>query len=534
MPIRQPNGIWTPTLSPASISDVARVGGDGLAAARERRPCRPGRARRPCDTANRSRCRRSRDARRGPDPLGVVEHALRPARPGLALAPVGHLVGQPGQVEPALGPRRPHAAAGSRRGRVASSASSAANITSDSVGAECTWTTSVIWSRRASVRSIDITGVMPEPAVRNNTDAGAGSGMTKLPCGAASRTIVPGATPPTRWRRQEALGHRLDRDGDGACSPVTGRRRQRVRPPPPAAVDQHADADVLAGLVVEVKSPPRLDHQRRRVDGLAADLDHAAAQFARRPQRIGQLQVVVGQQRRGDPPGDRAQRVPAGMLLAPATAGRMVSATFAAILTAFLAMTAPARLARLRSRESSADVTYGTVTYAAVANVEPQSSSSRNGSSWGAYQARSWSCASPTVNSASSSPRSAASIDLDRRPHGRLGRRRCRRTRRSRRRYATGPRAAPRRRRDPGGRSRPRRRRPAPPAAAADPDVALACQQPQRRQRRLAQRHLGEFVVVALGVGLPQRRRHRERRAAQACSDWSATSRCSIARVAGM
>ena len=55
------------------------------------------------------------------------------------------------------------------------------------------------WSRRASVRSIDITGVMPEPAVMNSTDAGAGSGMTKLPCGAASRTIVPGATPPTRW-----------------------------------------------------------------------------------------------------------------------------------------------------------------------------------------------------------------------------------------------------------------------------------------------------------------------------------------------
>ena len=57
----------------------------------------------------------------------------------------------------------------------------------------------MIWSRRASVRSIDITGVMPEPPVMNNTDAGAGSGITKLPCGAASRTIVPGATPPTRW-----------------------------------------------------------------------------------------------------------------------------------------------------------------------------------------------------------------------------------------------------------------------------------------------------------------------------------------------
>ena len=48
------------------------------------------------------------------------------------------------------------------------------------------------------MRSIDITGVMPEPAVRNNTAGGAGSGSTKLPCGAASRTIVPGWTPSTR------------------------------------------------------------------------------------------------------------------------------------------------------------------------------------------------------------------------------------------------------------------------------------------------------------------------------------------------
>src|SRR5215208_7881492 len=77
--------------------------------------------------------------------------------------------------------------------------------------------------------------------------------------------------------------------------------------------------------------------------------------------------------------------------------------------------------------------TYGTVTYASVSTRElgektqtahfagktgnfasarrarGQSNSSMNGSSCGAYQARSWSCASPTTNSASSSPRSAAS-----------------------------------------------------------------------------------------------------------------------------
>ena len=56
-----------------------------------------------------------------------------------------------------------------------------------------------ICPRRCIVRNIDITGVIPDPAVRNNTEVGAGSGITKLPCGAASRTTVPGATPPTRW-----------------------------------------------------------------------------------------------------------------------------------------------------------------------------------------------------------------------------------------------------------------------------------------------------------------------------------------------
>src|SRR5689334_13277122 len=58
-------------------------------------------------------------------------------------------------------------------------------------------------------------------------------------------------------------------------------------------------------------------------------------------------------------------------------------------------------------RTGSEPATYGTVTFGVAAR--PQSSSSRNGSSWVAYQARSWSCASPTVSSASSSPKSARS-----------------------------------------------------------------------------------------------------------------------------
>ena len=57
------------------------------------------------------------DARRRPHPLGLVEHALRPAGPGLAFAPVRHLVVQPGQVEPALGRGSRAPATGSRGGR---------------------------------------------------------------------------------------------------------------------------------------------------------------------------------------------------------------------------------------------------------------------------------------------------------------------------------------------------------------------------------------------------------------------------------
>ena len=134
--------------------------------------------------------------------------------------------------------------------------------------------------------------VMPEPPVMNSTDAGAGSGITKLPCGAASRTIVPGATPPTRWVDRNPSGMALTVMVMVRGEPRSGGHRargQRIRPPPPASVDQQADPDVLAGLVVEGKAPARLDDQRRGVDGLAAHLQHPTTQLTRRPQRVGEL-----------------------------------------------------------------------------------------------------------------------------------------------------------------------------------------------------------------------------------------------------
>ena len=113
MPIRQPNGICTPTSSPASISDVAASTATVL-------PLRANVTVPPCAVRGRPGHREPLqvqplgDARRRPHPLGRVEHALRPARPGLTVAPVGHLVVEPGQVEAALRRAWCAAAAGSR------------------------------------------------------------------------------------------------------------------------------------------------------------------------------------------------------------------------------------------------------------------------------------------------------------------------------------------------------------------------------------------------------------------------------------
>ena len=103
-------------------------------------------------------------------------------------------------------------------------------------------------------------------------------------------------------RRQETLGHGLDRDRDGALGARQIRHRgQRVRPPRPTPLDEHSDSDVLPGRVVERESPPRLDTDGGGVVGFRSHRHHLAAQFTRRPERIGQVEIVVGQQRRGDP-----------------------------------------------------------------------------------------------------------------------------------------------------------------------------------------------------------------------------------------
>ena len=101
MPIRQPNGICTPAPSPASISGVAAstVTDFPLRANSTVPPW-------PC-TAHAGRreallVQLLLQACGRPDLLGGVQHALRPAGPGLPIAPVGHLVVEPRQIEAAV------------------------------------------------------------------------------------------------------------------------------------------------------------------------------------------------------------------------------------------------------------------------------------------------------------------------------------------------------------------------------------------------------------------------------------------------
>ena len=68
------------------------------------------------------------------------------------------------------------------------------------------WTISPSCSRRSSVRSIDITGVIPDPAVRNGSDAGAGSGGDEIALGGRQPHDGARCTPPTRWVDRKPSG----------------------------------------------------------------------------------------------------------------------------------------------------------------------------------------------------------------------------------------------------------------------------------------------------------------------------------------
>ena len=143
-------------------------------------------------------------------------------------------------------------------------------------------------------------GVMPLPALMNRSLPGRRSGRMKSPSTPPSETIAPGTPATHEIRRHLALVDVLDGDAD---QPVLAPRvgGQRVRAPVPHALDVESDPEVLTRPVAR---PPvaRLDQHGGGVGGLVVDLLDSAAQLARRPQRVDQLEVVVGQQRRRERP----------------------------------------------------------------------------------------------------------------------------------------------------------------------------------------------------------------------------------------
>ena len=182
-------------------------------------------------------------------------------------------------------------------------------MTSDAVGAQCTWATSASSSRW--LRSIPMTGVMPLPAVRKRTFAGAGLGRVKSPVAWSSMTRVPGARGPDQVVGDLAVGDRLGRDGDAARRDA-GRGRavgavgEAVGAPVAHAVDVDADPDVLPGHVAEpaATGPDDDRHGVRRSRGAP-----------RRCGRAGRRRSAAGRSGRGSPrarAGWRGPRPPCG------------------------------------------------------------------------------------------------------------------------------------------------------------------------------------------------------------------------------
>ena len=181
-------------------------------------------------------------------------------------------------------------------------------MTSDAVGAQCTCATSA--SSPRWLRSIPMTGVMPLPAVRKSTLAGAGLGRVKSPVAWSSMTRVPGAGLAHQVVGDLAVGDRLGRDGDAprrdaGRGGAVGAVGQAVGAPVAHAVDVDADPDVLAGHVAQPAATGP-DDDRHGIRGLAAHLDDAAAQVGAGAQRVDQVEVVARHERGGQGLGQPA------------------------------------------------------------------------------------------------------------------------------------------------------------------------------------------------------------------------------------
>ncbi len=243
-----------------------------------------------------------------------VEQSGGAAREGAAVGEVGHQVGEVVDVEDAVHvvvPRdQADGAGGVERLQVAEEdrvGLAGRDVDDDDVevlaAVERAGRPSSVLGKR--LRSMPMTGVMPEPAV-TKSNLSRSEASTNSPAACSRWTSVPGTELVDEVVADQAVGHGLDGDRDAAV----GARAvgQRVGAPLADAVDVDADAEVLAGHVTGPVGAGA-DHDRRRVGGLGVDLLDPAAQVGAGAQRREEVEEVGGQQRRGGGLGQADQAV---------------------------------------------------------------------------------------------------------------------------------------------------------------------------------------------------------------------------------
>ena len=196
-----------------------------------------------------------------------------------------------------------------------------------------TWTTTMSWSAlRAGrstpssvlgkrLRSMPITGVMPDPAVtmRNLPPSG---GSTNSPAACSRWTRVPGSRLVDEVVADQAVGDGLDGDRDAAVAArAVG---ERVGAPLAYAVDVDADAEVLAGHVAGPVGTGA-DHDGRGVGGLGVHRLDASAQVGAGAQRREEVHEVGRQVGRGGGLGDADEVVAQSTAPGAAACGRLES-----------------------------------------------------------------------------------------------------------------------------------------------------------------------------------------------------------------
>ena len=213
----------------------------------------------------------------------------------MALAPVGAEPVEVARRDPALIAGDPQMQVDSPRGRCRCSRRRSAKITPSAVRAEWMWTTSPSASRRCRLRSMLMIGVMPLPALMKSSLRGGGSGSTKVPSTPPRRTMFAGPGVAHQIGRDLAGVDQLRRDADAAVGAL-GLGGERVGAPVVDPVDHDPDPQVLPRPVAR-PLVAGADQHRDRLRRLPVDPLDPAAQFARRPERVDQFQVVVGEQR---------------------------------------------------------------------------------------------------------------------------------------------------------------------------------------------------------------------------------------------